>query len=353
MRSQKQRAHRTRTVGFTLIELLVVIAIIAVLIALLLPAVQSAREAARRSQCVNNLKQIGLALHNYHSTNNVFPPGSSYAYAETNGTIYPWNDWSANALLLGYLEQNPIYNGINFSLAPIASGPGGAAANTLLLVRINSYLCPSDGKAGKNYINSYVGSMGPSIGYTTQSKSSGLFAMTVGHGIADITDGTSGTVAYSERLVGDNGIDMRRPGNGIVNVPGGTTWESLNVSTNVPGITSTLNACSTAYQLNSPGTVPYQNAGNYWAWGAPSMTLFSVVVPPSSTQHKWNSCRQGCGGCGTDNSHIINSNSYHPGGCNVLFADGSVKFIKSTISQATWWSLGTIDGGEVVSADSF
>src|ERR1700712_5128327 len=101
--------------SFTLIELLVVIAIIAVLIALLLPAVQSAREAARRSQCINNLKQLGLAMHNYQSTARSFPPGASKNPMPNSSTYYPWGNWSAQALLLPYLEQKPLYDAANFS----------------------------------------------------------------------------------------------------------------------------------------------------------------------------------------------------------------------------------------------
>src|SRR5438132_516061 len=163
-----------RRPGFTLIELLVVIAIIAVLISLLLPAVQSAREAARRAQCINNLKQMGIALHNYHTANDYFVLGSSRAnfdYGPTSTASYPWNDWSAQALLLGYMEQSPIYNSINFNLAPFASNVGGdAAANTVVYLRVSSFLCPSDGKAGQQLINSYFVSMGTSIGYITQTQ---------------------------------------------------------------------------------------------------------------------------------------------------------------------------------------
>jgi prepilin-type N-terminal cleavage/methylation domain-containing protein/prepilin-type processing-associated H-X9-DG protein len=345
--------NRVRPRGFTLIELLVVIAIIAVLIALLLPAVQAAREAARRMQCTNNLKQIGIALHNYHTATNAFPPGSTYVYSDTAGTIYSWNTWSAQALLLSYLEQNPIYNSVNFSVAPVSSDIGSAQSNTVLYMRISTFLCPSDGNAGVNYINSYAASMGPSIGYTTQSTSSGLFAMNYNCSMAKITDGSSNTVAYSERLVGDNSRPIQAPGNGVVNVSGSGIWESLNVATNVPGITATLQACNLAWQSGDPTYAPYQSAGQYWAWGTPAMTLFNVVVPPGSSQYKWNSCRNGCPGCGTDSSNIVSATSNHPGGCNVLFCDGSVKFIKSTINMPTWWGLGTISGGEVVSADSF
>jgi prepilin-type N-terminal cleavage/methylation domain-containing protein/prepilin-type processing-associated H-X9-DG protein len=346
--------------GFTLIELLVVIAIIAVLIALLLPAVQSAREAARRAQCINNLKQIGLAMHNYHTANDMFPLGSSMVPFQTGPVVfqtteYPWNDWSAQALMLPYLEQNPIYNSINFSFPPIASPIGSAMANTIVLVKIKSFLCPSDGSAGVSYINSYYGSMGPSVGYVTQTKSSGLFAMTVGHSIAGITDGTSNTVAFSERLVGHPEQPDHYPGNGMNGLPasnfmGGT----YNALTDIPNLTTSLTACNAAWAANTKKDSASQTAGQYWAWGAPAMTLFNTIVPPGSTQYPWNSCRTGCSpSCGTDDSNIVNATSNHPGGCNVLMADGSVRFVKQSVNLQTWMQLGTIANGEVVSSDSY
>src|SRR6476469_2356669 len=139
--------------GFTLIELLVVIAIIAVLISLLLPAVQAAREAARRAQCVNNLKQIGLGLHNYHTGNDSFPMGGSANWSIFQpGQLYPWSGWSAQAAMLGYLDQQPLYNACNFNYAPTFWGgnglregtTGGAASNaTINDTIINFFLCPS------------------------------------------------------------------------------------------------------------------------------------------------------------------------------------------------------------------
>jgi prepilin-type N-terminal cleavage/methylation domain-containing protein/prepilin-type processing-associated H-X9-DG protein len=341
--------------GFTLIELLVVISIIAVLIALLLPAVQAAREAARRAQCTNNLKQIGLALHNYHTANNTFPLGTTMQLiAPGSTTMYQWNTWSIHAQLLPYLEQTPIYNAINFCYPPEDSAIGQAISNTVMLVKINSFLCPSDSNAGKSFINSYYGSLGSSVGYITQTQSSGLFAQSICNSIAAVNDGTSNSVAFSERLVGSPNQPDHYPGNGMDNVgPGSGLWWSYDAQTNIPGLTTTLNLCNAAWQANINTMSCYNSAGEYWAWGTPGMTLFNTIVPPASTQYPWNSCRSGCSGCGTDSSNIVNATSRHPGGCNVMMADGSVRFVKSSVSLLVWMQLGTISGGETVSSDSY
>ncbi len=195
--------------GFTLIELLVVIAIIAVLIALLLPAVQSAREAARRAQCVNNLKQIGLALHNYHQAIGSFPPGTAMAIAGGNYGYgeQTWGSFSCFAMMLGYMEQQPLYNACNFNWT-ISWGNGQYYNSTVVNANLNIFLCPSDGKSGtlsSNDLNNcnYFGSMGTTIAPWATSTT-GIFANYATYGIQNVVDGTSNTISFAEAVVGDN-----------------------------------------------------------------------------------------------------------------------------------------------------
>jgi len=337
--------------GFTLIELLVVIAIIAVLIALLLPAVQAAREAARRSQCINNLKQIGLALHNYHSSTNSFPMGSSLQPWNVYGDADGWSGWSAQALMLPFMEQTAVYNSINFSWACERGGVGAAINSTGYNTKINSFLCPSDGSAGVSNINSY----GASMGTTTQQvpqQTTGLFAYQTAYNIAHVTDGTSNTIAYAENLVGDILSTALKQGNSTGNAGGGggQAGNKLDVSNMQTQIQTDMAAC-TGWFLAPGGQAG--GRGAHWGWGSIGASLFNTAIPPNGGgKLLWGACRLDC--ClNAIHDHYTNSTSNHSGGVNVAMGDGSVKFIKNSVSWATWWALGTKAHGEVIDSSSY
>jgi prepilin-type N-terminal cleavage/methylation domain-containing protein/prepilin-type processing-associated H-X9-DG protein len=363
--------------GFTLIELLVVIAIIAVLIALLLPAVQAAREAARRIQCVNNIKQLGLAMHSYHAAAGSFPPGcvstTGYPGSAPPDNLSSWTSWSPQAMLLPYLEQTPLYNSANFSWACCWDGAYDAINITAYTTKINSFLCPSDGLAGignvASYtanINSYAGSIGTTtLQYPSDGNTSGVFKLynpstnrAPSTTLAELTDGTSNTIAFGEGLVGDNGRKNNYRGNGMSGAAEVTAAELFDAQTNPVGILKGLQSCNTFWAMNtlvSDSTGLKQYTGQVWAQGERGFTLFNTVVPPNSKSYPWRSCRfgAGCLDCAMEGSSFTNASSNHPGGSNFAFADGSVKFLKDSINMQVYESLGTRAGGEVISADSY
>ncbi len=372
--------------AFTLIELLVVIAIIAVLISLLLPAVQSAREAARRAQCTNNLKQIGLAIHNYHTSNDVFPLGTSLQPTSNVATDEGlWASFGAQALMLGYLEQTPLYNAINFSWGPLATGGGGTGTSdtggpntTATHTLITSFVCPSDTYAGGGHqnINDYASCFGttglplytwsntggPPNYNQTPSGSTGLFCYGIPYGVTHCTDGTSNTVAYAEWLVGDGrGLQLggttpasKYRGNmssvASVGVDPGTIYDAFS---NPKAFLDNLQACTVGFQ-----TTNSINDMKGWRWGlgASGYSMFNIIQTPNDHQYPIGGCRENFQvgqGPWPDASFSIGAASNHPGGCNVLFADGSVKFVKDSIDRMTWWKLGTKAGGEVISSDAY
>jgi prepilin-type N-terminal cleavage/methylation domain-containing protein/prepilin-type processing-associated H-X9-DG protein len=341
--------------GFTLIELLVVIAIIAVLIALLLPAVQAAREAARRAQCVNNLKQMGLALHNYHQGIGSFPMGATDAPVNAPGdsasTGGGWSAWSAHALMLPYMEQTAIYNSINFSWAAIQGGTLSYAINsTAYETKINSFLCPSDGSAGKFNICSYAGSMGTTTIIYGQ-ESTGLFTYHRVYNIADVTDGTSNTIGFAEQLVGDSNAAALKRGNSTGNAGGGggQAGNRLDASGMMIQIKNDMAQCDTWFR--APGGQA-GGRGNHWGAGILGATMLNTVIPPNSAGSLWGACRMDC--CpNAQHDHYTNSTSNHSGGVNAAMADGSVRFVKDSVSWPTWWALGTRANGEVISSDSY
>jgi len=357
--------------GFTLIELLVVIAIIAVLIALLLPAVQSAREAARRAQCVNNLKQIGLGMHNYHSTHGTFPLGGTATMGGyTPSSLYPgagWGSWSAQALLLGYMEQQPLYNAANFGIVS-GWGPGWNINSTVSCAIINSFICPSDGMSPvpTNYYiwsgetTNYMYSVGTSTDFGKDET--GVFTMAGRvYGVQSVTDGSSNTIAFGESLVGDQTIEQVPYRDGPTLAAGSATCKGgwcgvYDVSSLYNQVIADLNTCAAG--LAKQGTIPggtQNQKGFRWCEPDGGFGAFNTVVPPMSSQFAFNWCalRGTAPNSNASGGQYQNATSNHPGGCNFLFADGSVHFIKSSISMRTYWALGTKANGEVISADQY
>jgi len=364
-----RRARRPVGRAFTLIELLVVIAIIAVLIALLLPAVQAAREAARRSQCTNNLKQLGLAAQNYHSTHGVFPGGYG-SRTTTDLTLRgTWGSWSAQALMLGFLEQTPLYNACNFSVITKDNGSGAPANWTILNTRIESFLCPSSPlPVGANDAfptsagfpaglsrrsgNNYFGCVGPTLNWSGTGFT-GIYG-TDGPpiGIRDVIDGTSNTIAFGEWKTGDFDSNKLSPQDVVNPVPWtGTTGSGMSMPNGSAALPGWLNNCAGAYRTSTGnGNTNMSYLGAEWLTSMFGYALGNTLQAPNP---QFPNCRTCTWNGDWDCAGMYGLSSYHSGGANVALADGSVRFLKSTTNVATVWALGTRNQGEVVSADSY
>ncbi len=338
-------APRRRS-GFTLIELLVVIAIIAVLIALLLPAVQAAREAARRSQCVNNLKQIGLGVHNYESTYGSFPPGAR-ACCFGNWLVF----------MLPYVEQQALFNSWNSAgnddSALTASYGGqalfryaGAANITVTSTTVSAYLCPSDG--GNTNTALYVTS-GMSV------KSHNYVA-------------NFGNTTMMQGTLTDNGIDYMFQGAPFGDIGAsakgaaslGNLARTATIASITDGLSNTMMFSETLV-AESPATNRRDLRGfTHWKYA----TGFSGFLPPNTSKPDWMQTASYCYYTDTDRRNppciaapggtpMIAARSKHSGGVNAAFCDGSVRFIKNSVSWPTYMALSTTRGGEVLSSDSY
>lgn len=293
--------------GFTLIELLVVIAIIAVLIALLLPAVQQAREAARRSQCKNNIKQLGLALHNYHDTFRVLPPGAIQNF-QTNAQ----NEATWISMILPYIDQQAIYNKANFSSCFGCTSSPGNPSYEITTILIPMMLCPSDRsvdlalnayRRGNYVANSGIGALQSLTTPKDPSRISGPFTMNSRTEMRDFLDGSSNTVLVSEVMKVD-GNDFR----GVMHYPEGSLYQhDRTPNTGIPdGIRTSL--CVSVPRAPCVGTHSAYN----------------------------------------DRQITMSARSQHIGGVHVLMGDGSGRFISDNISLTIWQGLGTQDKGEVL-----
>jgi prepilin-type N-terminal cleavage/methylation domain-containing protein/prepilin-type processing-associated H-X9-DG protein len=381
-----QRKGKKR--GFTLIELLVVVAIIAVLVSLLLPAVQQAREAARRTQCKNNIRQIGLGLHNYLSAMNVFPPGrmapdlkvkgvlqtsyTNYNNADANEVQGTWiGAISVHIFLLPYMEQGNIYDLISFTGPQgrrMTTGGGVTPVNPNYAAYANIdpvFICPSDPNAtGAPTENSYVYNFGGSTPYagafnsTQQTNQTSLIsgfpctgngAFTMGSlSPAKIPDGLSNTAFFSERLMGSGvSVSTTPPG------PSDVITSPNRIQTPPPSPDQMYSDCLTAapivsgFNFSSFGRwLSGSDFSDGWPFAGYFGTMYNHTAQPN---WKGLDCGNWSAIADTPGEHaIISARSKHPGGVNVLFGDSHVSFVSDNIDLGVWRAIGTRNGRETV-----
>lgn len=350
-----QTAHRR---AFTLVELLVVIAIIGILVALLLPAVQAAREAARRMQCTNNLKQIALAQHNYHDTHKAFATAGAWRRGGAGGDVEN-EAFSEKVLLLPYLEQTAAYDNTDFRAR--AYEPHGWHGNDNIATqsqKLPFFNCPSNPNEQRGGVANftYAGNIGNAFNPphdmpssdTSVPRSNGMIAYQI-HDLrpgspdpndptikfASVTDGTSNTAFYSEFIVADENRQ---------NTTNPTEYDLRSqVYDWSPPANSTIQArrnCLGVANLTTPDRVRMRGAGWAWSFMGTGNMYCHTMLPNEKSCHISDGHHDWYG------RNLMAANSEHPGGVNVALADGSVRFVSETVDQFTWWGLGSRNGSE-------
>jgi len=328
-----------RSRGFTLVELLVVIAIIGILVALLLPAVQAAREAARRMSCSNNLKQVALGSHNYHDTYKTLP---AMAMGYTNNL-------NGMTSMIRFIEGQSVVDQINqgTTLQPWQGYPGGWDGVEMPFLPCPSGPRPGRANLGRNSYRFCVGTTVRDNNGTGANSTNGIFQKQRGNGFADIIDGTSNTVAFGEVSLGNPGRPEDVRGNFHMTNVSDTVFTANVLNPTAAQLQQVIDQCK-ALTVNNGGklyTAPNMNTGwqpgSRWTDGRPWYASVATILPPNGPSALINDGSRG----------IVTASSYHPGGAQVALADGSVRFIAETINQVAWWAAGTKSGGESVPLD--
>lgn len=329
-----------RPSGFTLIELLVVLTILALLVALILPAVQAAREAGRRAQCANNLKQIGLALYGYHDTHRVLPFGCGTDYDGVASSLGTLDDrrYSAHSQILPHLERRNVHDRIEFGVAPFdpyvnaateveeVTQSGGALVTNgpAAVVSIPTFLCPSDVDRLQSIWghNNYRACNG---GSWSGRAGDGMFGQNSSVAFEDVTDGLSNTAMFSERCKGTWDHDVFDPLSDLHDIAG--IWNEDTFR----------DMCRSLTPLTAQAFHQDVESGQNWLSGNMNWTRYNHLLTPNRI-----SCKNGF----TWDGVALTASSRHPGGVNVLFGDGRVQFVAENVNEELWRGAGTIAGGD-------
>jgi type II secretory pathway pseudopilin PulG len=325
----------------------VVIAIIGILVALLLPAIQAAREAARRTQCVNNLKQLAIGVANYESTFKKFPRYSYTSYGSA-GTASQWEGFSVHTMLLPFIEEQGVWDQFLTAYGActeLEEGWRSPATNIFVPVRrtrVTTFRCPSDaalrfGADTGNNNYPVCGGATYNVWSGNQSQQNGVFSANWERTQADILDGTANTLLFGEQLVGDNNNALYTPGD----VVRGIAYSGNVMFPTGADLVTYGTACSTAAAIANQ----HSHNGREWICVQPTQTVFNAIATPN---WQYPTC-QNCTGCGwMDSNGFFPARSRHPGGANHALADGSVHFITNDVNLDTYQWLGARDDGQPI-----